>query len=288
MSTSFNRAQTPSLLGAQPEQIQGAFQFTEIIEGAGQYDGWLLLNHNPEAKVVPAIGDYATVVWALGKSVGDELEYTDEKGQTFRLRIVAMLKNSILQGYLVISEDEFVKCFPSENGYRIFLIDTPPGEAKKTMDILSADLTDYGLALTTTTQRLADFSAVENTYLSIFQVLGGLGIILGSIGLGLVVLRNVLDRRGELAMMQAVGINKIALKRMILYEHGALCLGGMVCGIIAALVAVGPAVSSPAANVPYLSLALTILAIGTSGLIWIWMATAFALSGKLLEALRNE
>jgi hypothetical protein len=89
-------------------------------------------------------------------------------------------------------------------------------------------------------------------------------------------------------MMQAVGINKIALKRMVLYEHGALCLCGLVCGIIAALVAVGPALSSPAANVPYFSLVLIILAIGISGLVWIWMATAFALSGQLLEALRNE
>jgi putative ABC transport system permease protein len=283
-----NRAQTPSLLGVQPEQIRGAFRFTDIIEGAGQYDGWLLLNHNPQANVVPAIGDYATVVWALGKSVGDELAFCDEMGRTFRLRIVAMVKNSILQGYLVISEDEFVRRFPSENGYRIFLIDTPPGEADKMMDILSAALTDYGLALTATTQRLADFSAVENTYLSIFQLLGGLGLILGSIGLGLVVLRNVLDRRGELAMMQAVGINKIALKRMILYEHGALGLCGLSCGIIAAIVAVGPALSSAAANVPYLSLALIILAIGISGLAWIWMATTFALSGKLLDALRNE
>ena len=283
-----NRAQTPSLLGIKPEHIRGAFQFTEIIEGAGQYDGWPLLNRNLAENIVPAIGDYATIVWALGKSVGDDLEYTDEKGQVFQLRIVGMLKNTILQGNLLISEDEFIGRFPSENGYRIFLIDTPPGEVEKTMDILSAALTDFGLALTATTQRLADFAAVENTYLSIFQLLGGLGLILASSGLGLVVLRNVLDRRGELAMMQAVGINKIALKRMVLYEHGALCICGLACGIIAALVAVGPALSSPAATVPYLSLTLIILAIGISGLVWIWMATAFALSGKLLEALRNE
>ncbi|MHC4641563.1 MAG: FtsX-like permease family protein [Planctomycetota bacterium] len=283
-----NRAQTPSLLGIRPEQIRGAFRFTDTIESTSQDDGWPLLKTNPAENVVPAIGDYSTIVWALGKSVGDELEYTDEKGRVFQVRIVGMLTNSILQGNLVISENEFIRRFPSENGYRIFLIDAPPGEANKVMDILSTALTDFGLSLTPTTQRLADFSAVENTYLSIFQLLGGLGLILGSIGLGLVVLRNVLDRRGELAMMQAVGINKIALKRMVLYEHGALCLCGLACGIIAALVAVGPALSSPAANVPYPSLALIILAIGISGLVWIWMATAFALSGKLLEALRNE
>jgi putative ABC transport system permease protein len=156
------------------------------------------------------------------------------------------------------------------------------------MEILSAGLTDYGLALTPAPRRLADFSAVENTYLSIFQLLGGLGLILGSLGLGLVVLRNVLDRRGELAMMRAVGFNKAELKRMVFYEHGGLMLCGLACGVIAAIVAVGPVLSSAAAQVPFLSLAMIILAIGISGLAAIWMATVFALSGKLMEALRNE
>jgi hypothetical protein len=283
-----NRAQTPSLLGVQPEQVRGAFRFTDTIEGAREENGWQLLNRNLGEDVVPAIGDHTTIVWALGKSVGDDLEYTDEKGRTFRLRIVAMLKNSILQGNLLIAEDDFVSRFPSEDGYRTFLIDAPPGEADKVMNLLSAGLTDFGLALMPATQRLAEFNAVENTYLSIFQLLGGLGLILGSLGLGLVVLRNVLDRRGELAMMQAVGLNKIALKRMVLYEHGALGLCGLACGLIAALVAVSPALSSPAAQVPYLSLAIIILAIAITGLAAIWMATTFALSGKLLEALRNE
>jgi len=153
---------------------------------------------------------------------------------------------------------------------------------------LSSRLRDFGLALTPATQRLAEFNAVENTYLSIFQLLGGLGLILASVGLGLVVLRNVLERRGELAMLQAVGFDKAALKRMVFYEHGGLMVGGLACGIIAALVAVSPALKSPGAQVPYFSLALTTACIGISGVVWIWIATAFALSGKMLEALRNE
>ncbi len=113
-------------------------------------------------------------------------------------------------------------------------------------------------------------------------------MILGSLGLGLVVLRNVLDRRGELAMLQAVGFDKAALKRMIFYEHGGLMISGLACGIIAALVAVSPALKSLGAQVPYFSLILTIAAITISGFVWIRVATAFALSGKMLEALRNE
>ena len=285
-----NRAQRPRLLGVQPEQLQlrGAFGFIDTIETASKEDAWDLLNSDQGEDVVPAIGDSPTIIWALGKSIGDEIGYSDEKGRRFRLRLVGMLKNSILQGSLIIAEDDFAGRFPSEDGYRMFLVDAAEDKAEVVAEKLSTRLRDFGLELTPATQRLAEFNAVENTYLSIFQLLGGLGLILGSLGLGLVVLRNVLDRRGELAMMQAVGLNKIALKRMVLYEHGALGLCGLACGLIAALVAVSPALSSPAAQVPYLSLAIIILAIAITGLAAIWMATTFALSGKLLEALRNE
>jgi putative ABC transport system permease protein len=119
-------------------------------------------------------------------------------------------------------------------------------------------------------------------------MLGGLGLILGSLGLGMVVLRNVLDRRGELAMLRAVGFDKNALKSMVFYEHATLMLAGLALGVAAAIVAVAPALSSPGAKVPYVPLALTITAIAASGAIWIWIAASFALGGRLLDALRSE
>jgi ABC-type antimicrobial peptide transport system permease subunit len=193
-----------------------------------------------------------------------------------------------LQGSLLISEDQFIKRFPSESGSRMFLVDAAEDKTEAAAEKLSAALRDFGLALTPTEQRLAQFTAVENTYLSIFQLIGGLGLVLGSAGLGLVVLRNILERRGELAMLRAVGFYKGAIKRMVFYEHWLLLLDGLACGVIAALVATGPAIKSPRAEVPYFSLAMTIVAIAVSGAVWIWLAGVFALRGEMLEALRNE
>jgi ABC-type antimicrobial peptide transport system permease subunit len=199
-----------------------------------------------------------------------------------------MLASSILQGSLIIAEDEFIKHFPSEDGYRMFLVDTPAGSADAVAEKLTFALRDFGIEFTQSKQRLAAFGAVENTYLSIFQMLGGLGLIIGSVGLGLVVLRNMLDRRGELAMLRAVGFDKVTLKRLVFYEHSWLLLSGLVCGVVTALVAIGPALKSPGAEIPYFSMSLTIIAIGINGFLWIWLATTIALRGKILEALRNE
>jgi ABC-type antimicrobial peptide transport system permease subunit len=285
-----NRAQMPRLLGVWPEQLRmrGSFTFIKTFEDTQKADAWNLLKGDYGRDIVPAIGDYATIVWALGKSVGDQIDYIDEQGQKFHLLLVGMLKSSILQGSLLISEDRLVRCFPSESGSRMFLIDAAEDKTEAVAEKLSAALRDFGLALTPAEQRLAEFNAVENMYLSIFQIIGGLGLILGSAGLGLVVLRNILERRGELAMLQAVGFYKVALRRMVFYEHWVLLLGGLACGVIAALVAVGPALKSPRTEVPYLSLSLTIVAIATSGAVWIWLAGVFALRGKMLDALRNE
>jgi len=279
-----NRAQRPQLLGIRQGRLadRGSFSF------AGGDAAWTSLNQNLEDGVVPAIGDYPTIKWALGKSLGDEIEYTGENGQKFRIRLVAMLKNSILQGSLIVAEEQFVKHFPSEAGYRLLLIDTASDKVEAVADHLSARLTAFGLELTTTKQRLKAFSEVENTYLSIFQILGGLGLVLGSVGVGLVVLRNMLERRNELAMLRAVGFNKDTLRRMVFYEHYGLMLVGLACGVIAALIAAGPALRTPGASVPYISLALTVAGIALSGVVWIWIATTFALGGAKLDSLRSE
>jgi hypothetical protein len=285
-----NRAQQPRLLGVDADALhkRGAFGFTEVFKGARKERGWDLLNRQSEGDVVAAVGDYATVIWALGKKVGDELLYTDEKGRPFRIRLVGIIQGSILQGSLVISENQFRRLFPSEDGYRVFLVDCPAAVRVKLEGTLSNALSDYGLEVTTAVERLGAFNAVEHTYLSIFALLGGLGLVLGTVGLGLVVLRNMLERRGEFAMLRAVGFDRRMVKRLVIYEHWGLMFYGLACGVAAAVVAVGPALKSPGAAIPCLSLALITGAIALSGLIWIWAATSAAVSGNMLDALRNE
>jgi len=237
---------------------------------------------------VPAIADANSIQWALGKKLGDTLDYTDERGHTFKLRLVGSLANSILQGSLIIDEAEFTQRFPSESGHRMFLLDVPTNSIPQVSATLSRAMQDVGLELTSTVQRLNAFNAVQNTYLGTFQILGGLGLLLGSAGLGIVVLRNVLERRGELGLLTAVGFNRRSLQKLILGEHSALLAVGLGIGILAAAVAVLPAILSPAMHLPWRSLGVTLSAVLVNGLLWTWLATRYALRGNLLAALRNE
>ena len=309
-----NRAQTPRLLGVKPELLaeRKAFTFTKVLKGLPTENPWELLKGsrrgneadartaNPPPHVggyddaIPAIGDAASIQWALGKKLGDTIEYTDERGQKFKVRLVAGVANSILQGNLIIDEMEFVKRFPGEAGHRMFLIDVPSNTGAEsnrletTSAAMSRALQDVGLELTPTTRRLAAFNAVQNTYLNTFQILGGLGLLLGSAGLGVVVLRNVLERRSELGLLQAVGFRRRSLHWLVLSEHGGLLALGLAVGITAAVAAVLPALLAPGAENHYVALIATLAGVFVSGLAWTWVATRLALRGELMKVLRNE
>ncbi len=300
-----NRAQIPKLLGVNPQALiaRKAFSFTKTLRDISPQNPWMLINQLMHQEVVaagsinspsiidgsiPAIGDAASIQWALGKKVGDVIEYTDEHGNKFNVRIVGAVANSILQGSLIIDEAEFVKRFPSTSGYRMFLIDAPSENVEQVSATLSRALRDVGLELTPTEQRLAAFNAVQNTYLNTFQVLGGLGLLLGSAGLGIIVLRNVLERRGELAILLATGFRRRTLRWLVLAEHAALLWLGIGLGVTAAFVAVLPTLLSPRGELPYFSLAVTLGTVLASGMIWTWAATSLALRGELIESLRNN
>jgi len=282
-----------------PEELQRrqAFAFGQSLAqsasgGRGtagaQSGAWDLLNQRPAPDVVPAIGDEQTVRWALGKSLGETIAYTDDRGRAFKVQIVGILASSILQGGLLISEADFLERFPSVAGYRAFLVDAPPEQTEAVAEQLTRQLQDKGLDMQPAWQRLADFMAVENTYLGIFQALGGLGLLLGSLGMGIVVLRNVLERRQELALLQAVGFRPAQLQRLVLSEHWLLVVLGLVIGLGAALVAVYPALGLTDGAALSGTVAWTLAALAVAGIFWCWLAARAALRGPLLDALRKE
>jgi hypothetical protein len=292
-----NRAQKPRLLGVNPGSLADRFTFAKQSDGVPSGKPWESLKRGefyPAHEVplqddeVAAIGDAASIQWAMGKQVGDTLDYVDERGQPFKVRIVGAVANSILQGQLIIDEVEFVKRFPGESGYKYFLIDAPTNRVVDVSAKLSRAMQDVGLELTPAPQRLAQFNAVQNTYLGTFQILGGLGLLLGSAGLGIVVLRNVLERRGELALLLAVGWRRSAVSQLVLREHFALLAIGLAIGIGAAAVAVLPTLLPPGAAFPWRTLSLTLAAVLLNGLGWTWIATRTALRGNLLAALRGD
>ena len=166
------------------------------------------------------------------------------------------------------------------------MVDAPKERVDEVAKGLSEALEDVGFELTPTADRLRAFQAVQNTYLLIFQLLGGLGLLLGSVGLGMVVLRNTLERRSELGLLRAVGWSLESVRALVWREHRTLLALGLVCGVSAALLALAPLVLE--GRIDYLPILLLLASIALSGLLWIALASRAATRGDLLGALRDD
>ncbi|WP_176159267.1 ABC transporter permease [Prosthecobacter debontii] len=271
-----NRAQKPVLIGVDPAKLEGRFSFA----GKG---GWESLKTPLEA-----IADQATAMWGLGLGVGDALDYGDASGKDIQVKLAGMLAASVLQGKMIISEQAFLTTYPDAAGYRFFLIDAPAGKAEEVSAHLTRQLQPRGLALESAKARLETFMSVQNTYIGIFTVLGGLGVLLGTAGLGILVARHVLERRGELGLMQAVGFQAGSLRHLVLGEHVVLLIAGVILGVLSALLAVWPSLQQGGSSLPIGFLGSLIVGIVLFGVVICWIAVSSAVRGRLIDAIRRE
>jgi hypothetical protein len=246
---------------------------------------WLLLHQQLPDGAVPFIADANSATYVLHVKTGADLVLPS--GQ--HLRLVGTLANSVLQSELIISEANFLRLFPNEEGYRLFLIDTPsPERSMAIAATLEERLSDFGIDVVPTSERLANFHRVENTYLSTFQMLGGLGLLLGTLGMAAVLLRNVLERRRELALLRAVGYNAGHLALMVIAENIFLLTCGLVTGVVCSMLAIAPVFMDRGGRLPSISLGFLLFAVLISGLTASIVATWATLRSPLLPALRAE
>ncbi|MEL7060202.1 MAG: ABC transporter permease [Acidobacteriota bacterium] len=285
----------PRLLGVPPTQrARGGFTFREALalEGEPAEDPWALLDADLGPDVVPAIGDWNSTQWILKLPLGGELEMRDERGEVFRLRLVATLETSVFQSELLIAEDRLLERFPSRAGWPYLLIDLPDAlDASRAAEIATAlerDLAPYGVDLVATGERLEAFHAVQNTYLATFRSLGGLGLLLGTLGLAVVLVRSVLERRGELATLRAFGFSRRALRWLVIGESATLLAVGLAVGALAALATAGGHLARHPTAAPWGGIASTLAIIFVFGLVACWIAARGALAAPLVPALKSE
>ena len=280
-----NRVSKPRLLGVDPALLSGRFSFDTIP--AGKADPWSLLEEELGDGIIAGVADQTVLTWGLGINVGDELVYQDDSGDVLRVRLVASLENSIFQGSVIVSRRNIARHFPSVSGSRFFLIDGTRGEEGVVAESLERQTRPYGIDFVSTAERLGEYYSVENTYLTIFMMLGGLGILLGAFGLGVAAARNVYENRGELGLLLAVGYRLASVRRLIFTEHLVPLIGGAGIGVVSALVSVLPALISNN-GLPIGFLSVTIAAIVFSGAGSIMLAVRRIHTGGLLSALREE
>jgi hypothetical protein len=268
----------------------GRFAFQDSLASTPEErtNPWLLLLRGQPDGAVPVVADANSMTYVLHKQLGEEMVIT-RGGREIRLRFVAALRDSIFQGELLMSQAHFIELFPEQEGYQLLLVETDAGRTAEVAGVIEDALVDFGADAVGTADRLAAFHRVEKTYLSTFQTLGGLGLLLGTVGLGAVLLRNALERRRELALLEAGGYRRLHFLLMVAAENTLLLAGGVLAGAMCAALAIAPALAERGGRLPLTSGgAVLLFAVLTVGLLSSLVATRAAARGPLLESLRSE
>jgi ABC-type lipoprotein release transport system permease subunit len=289
------RPTSPTVIAPAPgftEANRFAFAQSLASTEAERANPWQLLERRFDDGAVPAVADATSLQYVLHARVGETFSMDVGADRPLVLRFVGALSDSVLQGELIIGESQFTRLFPAQQGYRFFLVEDPevrtPQQAAALAGVFERELDEFGADAVGTAERLASFHRVENTYLSTFQALGGLGLVLGSFGVAAVMFRNVIERRRELALLRAVGYDGRRVSVLILAEAVLLLGSGLAAGAACAALAVAPAWLDRGGSRPGAGLAILLAVVAVSGLLSSFVATRAALGGPLLEALRAE
>jgi putative ABC transport system permease protein len=249
---------------------------------------WRFLTRDLAPDVIPAVADASSATWILKVKVGEDIALRDESGRPLRLRLVGLLEGSFFQSEVLVSEENLLRHFPNRAQRSFFLLSAPPARIAGAMRSLEEGLGRYGFDLSTTAERLASFHAVESTYLSTFQTLGSFGLILGTIGFGVTLLRNLLERRGELATMRAFGFPRRRIAGMVLAENALLLLFGVTLGTLSGFLAVAPHLIEGGTLLPWRPLLGTLVTVVLVGLLSCLTAAWNAMRAPLLPVLKEE
>jgi putative ABC transport system permease protein len=283
-----NRIARPRIIACNlaPLSERSAFTFITRTDDLDAQHPWNSLNKTLADGVIPAIADQTVIQWGLGKKVGDTLIYKNESGAELKLKLIGGLANSVFQGNVIIAEDHFMQAFPSVSGSNLFLIDAP--QSSLNAESMQAGWRNYGPEISRTTDRLLAFYQIENTYLNIFLMLGALGLLIGTIGLGILIFRITFEQIPEYALLRSIGFQKAQIYRLLLTEKLFLMLVSVLIGIVPAVLSALPTLISSVYSGLWIWLPVISILVILSGTIFCFIAIRMVFRQNLVQALRNE
>ena len=284
-----NRISKPVILGVDPGEMEGRFSFVSRTPFLSMENPWYSLRNPLSEGLVPAFADQTVIKWGLGMKVGDTLSYTNALGREFKLLLIGGLANSIFQGNVIIADEYFRKHFPDHIGSSVFLIDVYSENIERTESQLNMIFRDYGWEMTTNSRRLAEFNSVENTYLSIFLMMGARAVLIGTIGVSIILARSIMERKKEITLLGAFGIGRQNILRLFINEFLLLLLAGSFAGILTSTIATLPSLLSLNTGVSFSTVLFFFTVLLLNGIFWIWFMAWFFLKDKNVAlSLQND
>ena len=240
-----NKVSTPTVLGIDMEQLKAAdFQIEQSLNGQTRDQVFREMQRakyieQSQEPIYPALVDATVLTWGLMMNIGDTLYYENNNGGRVAIQLIGTLSNSIFQGNILIDRKLFSEIWKETAGSEVFLLKVDENLKDETITLLSQALNEYGVRISTTNERLKQFNSVTDTYLTIFMTLGGLGLLLGIMSFIIVIRKNLVMRRKEIALYRTLGFTDSRIKQTLYKENILVPLYAIITGVVCSLVGIG-------------------------------------------------
>lgn len=245
---------------------------------------WQVLTQADPDGAIPIFGDAESMQWILKRSLGEIFDLPRPAGAPLRVRLAGVVEGGLFSGEVLMSRENFAREFPQAGRPTVFLLDVPAGRLDAVRQSLLRTLGDFGVSAEPVEAILDRVLGVQRLYMSIFLLLGGLGLALGSVGQVAILLRQAFERRRELAIMLAQGFTRRQVGLLLAGEQATLLLAGLLIGSASAIIAALVVMDHPALR----AMAISMTLIAAVGCLATLCAIPLAVPRDALRALRQE
>ncbi|MBQ9712758.1 MAG: FtsX-like permease family protein [Bacteroidales bacterium] len=229
-----NRITTPAILGFREGDFLGSkFRIKENIFGLKD-DAAVLERMASDRETDYCLVDETVLMWGLMLSVGDTLHYSGPSGETIDVVIAGSLPNTVFQGYALMPQSVLERHW-NDRGSRIILASS---SNKGAATLLETALNEYGIRAIGANERLKRLGTVTDTYLTIFMMLGAVGLLLGIVSFALGVRKRLQTKKKDILLLRSLGFTDSGISSLLKKENTPAPTVAVLLGLFAAVLSV--------------------------------------------------
>jgi putative ABC transport system permease protein len=199
------------------------------ISGRRDVDVWSILREEDLIIVDSTLGENQFGPPGLGRKAGDVLTIELDNGTSVRKRIAAITDQFAITG-IFTNLDLSGKVYNTTLRNLHMIRVREGGDIDSISDGLRRSLISYGFITIEVREFVREILSFQNSFFDLFNTYLSLGLIIGIVGLGIVTLRSVYERRHEIGMMRAIGFKRRAVLVSFLGEATFIASSGIAVG----------------------------------------------------------
>lgn len=165
----------------------------------------------------------------LGAKLGDNLTLVNYNNTHINRTVLAFTEQFGISGVFMYEERALADFGIAEKRIHLIAL-SDDGRTSEVSEGLRRNLLPYGFYTVIISEIVKDILKSQNAFFDLFNAFLSLGLIIGIVGLGIVTLRSVYERRHEIGMMRAIGFKRRMVVGSFLGESGFIAGSGLIIG----------------------------------------------------------